>query len=138
MGDIKSKVVIIALFISIIILILNKTVLANISIIAPLAFISLIIIFLYLSKFYLNELKLQLRKIDRLIILTLGVIFIFGLVIRLLAPHFFIYYTDEFTNSEIAKNIIMQGKAQTCEFDYENTVCSNYDVPKGVPVILSI
>lgn len=85
------------------------------------------------------EMKEQFKGIKRRTWMILILILIIGLIMAISLPKMHFFYTKEYSQLQVAKNILLQGKAETCEYlDYNLIECQNYKGPLGVPLIFAL
>jgi hypothetical protein len=85
------------------------------------------------------DIRKQFARINRKTWLFLLIIFLFGLSLRLITPHHHMMFTDEYATMEASKNILLNGRAETCEYiDYETVECGPYQKLAGPPFLFSL
>ena len=86
-----------------------------------------------------TAIKKQFGGIRKITWLLLLIIFIFGLSLRIMPSHHHMMYIDEYWTMDAAKNILLDGRAELCEYtDYETTKCIPYPKLIGPPLLFSL
>jgi hypothetical protein len=86
-----------------------------------------------------SDIKKQFTSIKKSTWILLLIIFLFGTSLRLITPHHHMMFVDEYYNMEAAKNILLNGRAELCEYpDYEQIRCGPHLKLTGPPLMFSL
>lgn len=87
----------------------------------------------------LHEIKGQFNRIRKVVWILLLIIILFGASLRIITPQHHMMFIDEYWTMEASKNILLNGRAELCEYmTYEQVVCVPYHKLTGTPFIFSL